>query len=60
MFPPALTAADEVHNFEAIVGLNVGGFPPRAREHFVVVLDGHAIGRNAQVREQRPRGEARG
>jgi len=45
----ALSATDEVHDLEAVAGLDEGFFPVRAGQDFEVPFNGHAFGEKFQV-----------
>jgi hypothetical protein len=55
-----LTAAHEVNDFVAIVRLNFGLLPFRAREDIKIALDRHSIGGHFKVLNQRRNGETVG
>ena len=50
---PVLPAADEVNDFEAVAVAHGCRLPHGAREDFEVVLDGDALGGQAEMRKQR-------
>jgi hypothetical protein len=47
-----LAAAHEVNDFEAVVRLNRGLLPFRARENIEIALDGHSIRSHLEVLKQ--------
>jgi len=49
----ALTAADKMNDFEAIVRLDASLAPLRARKDFEIPLDGHAACSHSKVSEHR-------
>jgi hypothetical protein len=53
-----LTAADKVNDLEAIVRLNRGLLPFRARQNIEIALDSHPLGSHFQVLKQGGNGEA--
>jgi hypothetical protein len=48
-----LTAADKVNDLEAIVRLNRGLLPLRARQNIEITLDSHPLGSHFQMLQQR-------
>jgi hypothetical protein len=54
----ASPSADEMHDFEAVIRLNVRILPKRARKNIEIALDRHAIGWHFEVSNERSDGEA--
>jgi hypothetical protein len=55
-----LPAADELDDFEGVVGLDVGRLPSGSGENFAVAFDGDALGAHLQNVEEGGDGQAIG